>query len=276
MAQSYSGVAPAGKRPPDGDLASGERRILVPAPRFHIPQPLSQDVVGASLALPDDVAHHAVRVLRLQVGAPLRLFDGTGGEYRAAIDRIDRHGASVRVDRYDAVDREWPHAPAIVMAIVATDPMDAAVRKSVELGAAAIVPVVAARSQGLLAGVRARKRLSHWRSIAIAACEQCGRNRVPPIADPIGFDDWLRDYVPSLGLAAIAAPGAQQSLAALGARTPPRHVVIGPEGGFTDAEAGLAASRGLVPVHMGPRVLRADTAVVAALAMLAAACGDAR
>ena len=161
-------------------------------PRFHLSAPIAPDVVGTSLALPEDVAHHAVRVLRLTVGAPIRLFDGQGGEYRAAIDRIDRHGASARVDRFDPVDREWAGAPTLVLAIIATDAMDAAIRKAVELGVAGIVPVLAARSQGAPGGARAEKRLFHWRSIAIAACEQCGRNRVPPVAEPVAFDEWLR------------------------------------------------------------------------------------
>ncbi len=245
-------------------------------PRFYIDFPLGQACVGTSLALPDDVAHHAARVLRLPVGAPIRLFDGRGGEYRAAIDRIDRHGVGARVDRFDPVDREWAGAPILAQAVIATDPMDAAVRKAVELGVASIVPVVAARSQGTLRGARGEKRLQHWRSIAIAACEQCGRNHVPPIADPIGLEAWLRGLGPGDLPGAIAGPSATISLASLASRTPPRVVVVGPEGGFTEAEMTLAVARGLVPVHLGARVLRADTAAVAALATLAAVAGDAR
>jgi 16S rRNA (uracil1498-N3)-methyltransferase len=245
-------------------------------PRFHLSAPIAPDVVGTSLALPEDVAHHAVRVLRLAVGAPIRLFDGQGGEYRAAIDRIDRHGASARIERFDPVDREWAGAPTLVQAIIATDAMDAAVRKAVELGVAGIVPVLAARSQGAPAGARAEKRLFHWRSIAIAACEQCGRNRVPPIAEPVAFDGWLRTAEAVQGPAVVAAPGAGVSLADFATRTRPRVVAVGPEGGFTEQETAQAVARGFVPVHMGPRILRADTAAIAALAMLAAVGGDAR
>jgi 16S rRNA (uracil1498-N3)-methyltransferase len=248
----------------------------VPNPRFYIDFPLGQACVGTSLALPGDVAHHAVRVLRLPLGAPIRLFDGRGGEYRAAIDRIDRHGVGARVDRFDPVDREWAGAPVLALAVIATDPMDAAVRKAVELGAASIVPVVAARSQGAMRGARGTKRLQHWRSIAIAACEQCGRNRVPPIAEPVALDDGLRGIGPANLPGAIAGPGATVSLAGFASRTPPRTVLVGPEGGFTEAEVTLAVARGFVPVHLGARVLRADTAAVAALATLAAVAGDAR
>lgn len=248
----------------------------MPAPRFFVPESLSPEVVGTSFPLPDDVAHHAVRVLRLPLGAPIRLFDGRGGEYRAALDRIDRRSAAARVDRFDAVEREWTGAPTLVLALIATDPMDAAVRKAVELGAAAIVPVVAARSQGAPSGTRAEKRLLHWRTIAIAACEQCGRNRVPPIALPLPFDAWLETCVEGQVPGVIAGPGTPVSLASFAARTTPRVVVVGPEGGFTEPEITRAVAHGLVPVHLGPRVLRADTAAVAALATLAAIAGDAR
>ncbi|HEX4884343.1 MAG TPA: RsmE family RNA methyltransferase, partial [Casimicrobiaceae bacterium] len=146
--------------------------------------------------------------------------------------------------------------------------------KAVELGAAAIVPVLASRSQGMPRGARGDKRLSHWRSIAIAACEQCGRNRVPAIAEVAAFDEWMR--APPAGPVAIAGPGATMSLAAFAMRTPPRTIVIGPEGGFTEREMAQAVARGFAAVHLGPRVLRADTAAVAALATLAAVAGDAR
>lgn len=245
----------------------------MPAPRFHVAVPLLPGIVGASAPLPADVVHHAIRVLRLPVGSPIRLFDGTGGEYHAAIDRIDRHGASARVDRFDPVDREWPQAPVLALSVVASDSMDASVRKAVELGAAAIVPVVAARSQRTSPGA---KHLLHWRAIAIAACEQCGRNRVPSIAEPLAFHEWLRGDVAAQGPAVIAGPGAAVSLAAFAMRAAPRVVAIGPEGGFAEQETALAVARGFVPVHLGPRVLRADTATVAALATLAALTGDAR
>jgi 16S rRNA (uracil1498-N3)-methyltransferase len=246
----------------------------VAPPRFFVAPPFFPSASGETVTLPDAVAHHAVRVLRLPVGAPLRLFDGTGGEYHATIETVDRRAVTVRIDGFDPVDREWPNAPVLVQSVIATDPMDAAIRKAVELGVAAIVPLIASRSQGSLSGNRQDKRLAHWRSIAIAACEQCGRNRVPPIAEPIAFDAWL-DATPAAPVA-IAGPGATISLAALAAHTPPRTIVIGPEGGFTDDEMANATARGCIVVHLGPRILRADTAAVAALATLAAIAGDAR
>lgn len=248
----------------------------MPTPRFFLRFVLPRDSVGTTFDLPDDVSLHALRVLRLRVGSPICLFDGQGGEYHATLERADRRGASARIDRFDPVEREWHDAPTLVMALIATDAMDNALRKAVELGVSAIAPVIASRSQGTLAGARAEKRLLHWRSIAIAACEQCGRNRIPSIAEPIGFQDWLRDTHSRAGPAVIAGPGAKQSLASFAAHSPPRTIVIGPEGGFTDDEMAQAVAHGLAPVHLGPRVLRADTAVIAALAIVAALAGDAR
>ena len=246
------------------------------SPRFFVDQPLSAGAAGSTVRLPEDVARHALRALRLPLGASIRLFDGRGGEYRATLDGVDRHGASARIDAFDPVEREWAGAPTLVLAVLASDPMDVAVRKAVELGVSAIVPVAAARSQAAPRGVREARRLLHWRSIAIAACEQCGRNRIPPIDEPRPLDEWLRSDASRGGEGVIAGPGASCSLASFAARTPPRFVVIGPEGGFTDAEMSLAIARGLTAVHLGARVLRADTAAVAALAMLAALAGDAR
>lgn len=248
----------------------------VTGPRFFVHPDLFEVPLGGLVGLPHATSRHATRVLRLPTGAEIRLFDGTGGEYWATLQSTDRRGAIVRIDRFDPVEREWKDAPTLVLAIIAADPMDVAVRKAIELGVAAIVPVIAARTQGLPAGPRADKRLQHWRSIAIAACEQCGRNRIPPIAEPVDFETWLAACdANSTGTTVIAVRGGGVSLASVAAKTPPRTVVIGPEGGFTDGEVSLAVARGLTAVHLGPRTLRADTAVVAALATLAAINGDA-
>lgn len=248
----------------------------MPAPRFFVPTAIPADATGRSIALPEAIAHHAVRVLRLAAGDAARLFDGQGGEWHGALERVGRSEATVRLERFDPTEREWRGAPTLVQAITAADAMDAAIRKAVELGVAAIHPVTAARSQGVLSVERAERRLVHWRSIAVAACEQCGRNRVPPVAAPIAFHAWLTREGATGARAAIAGPGAGMSLAAYAAEAPLRYVVIGPEGGFTDDEMASAIERGLVAVHLGPRVLRADTAAVAALAMIAAVSGDAR
>lgn len=244
-------------------------------PRFQVPSTLSPTLVGTTIALPDAVAHHVVRVLRLDSGASVTLFDGTGGEYLATLVEAGKRGATARLERFEAVERESPLEVTLVQAVLAADAMDYAIRKAVELGVGAVTPIVAARSQFSLAGERGEKRMAHWRGIAIAACEQCGRNRIPPIASPQPLEAWLATVNPEHP-SVMAAPGATVSLAAFAAHTPPGAIVIGPEGGFTDAELSLAVDKRIVLVHLGPRVLRAETAGVAALAMLAAVAGDAR
>jgi 16S rRNA (uracil1498-N3)-methyltransferase len=239
-------------------------------PRFFVDATLRPP--PATIPLPEAVAHHATRVLRLSAGDPVVLFDGNGGEYHATLVEASRHGATARVDRFDPVERESPLRVALVQAILAADAMDYAVRKAVELGAASIQPVAAARTQR--SSRSEDKRLGHWRAIAVAACEQCGRNRVPEVAAPLGLDAWLRSARASP--AVLAGPGTGMSLAAFASRTLPAAIVVGPEGGFTDGEVALARDCGVVAVHLGPRVLRAETAGVAALAMLAALAGDAR
>ena len=241
-------------------------------PRFFVGSALA--ATSEPIALPETVAHHATRVLRMMVGDPLVLFDGTGGEWRATLVEVGKRGATARIESFDPVERESPLAILLVQAILAADAMDYAVRKAVELGVTAIQPVVATRSQFPLSGDRSDKRIAHWRGIAIAACEQCGRNRVPAVAAPLPLDAWLRSAHP--GPAVIASPATGTSLAAFAARTLPAAIVVGPEGGCSDAEMALARERDVTAVHLGPRVLRAETAGVAALAMLAALAGDAR
>lgn len=245
-------------------------------PRFFCATPIGPAGIGAELALPDAAAHHAVRVLRLDEGDALVLFDGAGGEYHATLVAANRRGARVRVQGFDPVERESPLSITLVQAIIAMDPMEIALRKAVELGVAAIVPVRAARSQAAPAGDRAEKRLAHWRQIAVAACEQCGRNRVPPVAPPVSFADWLQRFGAASAPALILGPGGERSLAAAAAALAPRSVLIGPEGGWTDEEVARARARGITTVHLGRRVLRAETATIAALATINAVAGDAR
>jgi 16S rRNA (uracil1498-N3)-methyltransferase len=237
---------------------------------------IPRDRPGSRFALPEGVAMHALRVLRLRLGDAVMLFDGTGGEHRATIVSAERHSAAVQLDEFDPVEREAPLATTLVMSMIAADPMDVAVRKAVELGVHAVQPVAAARSQGAPSGDRVERRVAHWRAIAVAACEQCGRNRVPPVLAPVSLATWFAQFEGEPGTAAVLAPGAAESLASLAARKPPRHLLVGPEGGFTDDEQSLAARLGILPVHLGRRILRAETAALAALATLNAVAGDAR
>jgi 16S rRNA (uracil1498-N3)-methyltransferase len=150
-------------------------------PRFFVPSPLAPALAGRTVELDEAAAHHSVRVVRLTVGAALTLFDGAGGEYAATLVRADRRSAAVRIESFEAVERESPLALTLAQGVAANDAMDYAIRKTTELGVTSIRPLLTARSAPLPPGARADKRVAHWRQVAIAACEQCGRNRVPEV-----------------------------------------------------------------------------------------------
>jgi 16S rRNA (uracil1498-N3)-methyltransferase len=245
----------------------------VTAPRFFVALKLSPAIVGQTVDLPDAAAHHAVRVVRLATSDALTLFTGTGGEFAATLVRADRSGAAVRIDAFDPVERESTLPVTLAQAIAANDAMDYALRKAVELGVAAIQPLVTARSAPLPSGDRGDKRLAHWRNIVIAACEQCGRNRVPPVTAPLSLAAWLEAW---RGDGIVLVPGATQALAALPRGTAPVALAIGPEGGFAEREIDAARAAGFDAVSFGPRVLRTETAAVAALAALQVLWGDMR
>ena len=241
------------------------------APRFFARDALSPASVGSEVALPDDVAHHALRVLRLAPGDAIALFDGTGGEYAATITRAAKREAWARIDGFDPADRESSLAVTLAQAITASDAMDAIVRHAVELGVAAIQPVIAERGARFPSGAHGDKRLAHWRQVVISACEQCGRNRVPQVGDPMPLSQWLAS--PRSGVVFDAQ--AQASLASLPSKTA-LDVLVGPEGGLTETELAHATRAGLRAVRMGPRILRADTAALTALATVNLLWGDFR
>jgi 16S rRNA (uracil1498-N3)-methyltransferase len=241
-------------------------------PRLHVALALGADIVGAELALPDAAAHHAVRVLRLARGDSIALFDGRGGECAATIEAVDKRGAMVRIDRFDAIERESPLDVTLAQAVIASDMMDYAIRKATELGVTALQPIETVRSAPLPGGERALKRLQHWQQVAIAACEQCGRNRVPRVGAVAPLAGWLAGWT---GRGFIFAPGAARSLADLAPPTGALALLVGPEGGFAPAEVALAERAGWETVRFGPRVLRAETAGAAALAAMQVLWGDA-
>jgi len=243
------------------------------APRFFVPTPLAPAEAGSTLELPPAIAHHAVRVVRLATGDALTLFDGSDREYAATLVRADRDGATVRIDAYTAVARESPLDVTLAQAIATNDAMDYAIRKAVELGTTAIQPLVTARSAPLPSGERGERRLAHWRGVVVAACEQCGRNRVPPVAAPLGWQDWITAWA---GRGIVLAPEAERPLASLGQPAAAVALAVGPEGGFTQAEIDAARAAGFECVSLGPRVLRTETAAVAALAAMQMLWGDFR
>lgn len=237
-------------------------------PRFFVDVPLG---IGEPIALPAGVVHHAVRVLRLRDGAPITLFDGRGGEY-AAFLRIDGAAALAQVAGFDPVERESPLRLTLIQALVAAEKLDWIVEKAVELGLDRIVVVPMQRSAVRLDETRAARRLQHLEDVARAACCQCGRNRVPPIAFFTGFDAMLT-ALPTDAPRLLLLPTARQRLctAVAGDRAV---LMVGPEGGFAESEIARAAQAGFVPASLGPRVLRTETAGLAAIAALQAMRGD--
>jgi 16S rRNA (uracil1498-N3)-methyltransferase len=231
--------------------------------------------VGGVYALPDAVAHHALRVLRLAVGDRITLFTGAGGEFAATLTRADKREAAARIDAFDPVERESALAVTLVQGIAANDAMDHAVRRAVELGAAAIQPVLTTRSARIPDGERGAKRLAHWRQIVSAACEQCGRNRVPDVHGVATLGHWLAGRNPAAaGL--VLSPAADAAISSTPRPLQALDLLVGPEGGFTAEEIALAQRSGMAAVRLGPRVLRAETAALASLATVNALWGDFR
>jgi 16S rRNA (uracil1498-N3)-methyltransferase len=238
------------------------------ATRLYCDLPLSP---GAEIALPETAARHAVTVLRLQVGDTLALFNGEGGEYRASLVAVSKRETRVRLIEFHAAERESPLEITLALGISAGERMDYSLQKATELGVTAIVPLATERSVVRLSGERADKRLQHWRHVVVAACEQCGRNRVPIVA-PV---QTLAGYLATAGRGKrlLLSPDAQIPLK----QVPPAAAVvllIGAEGGLAPSEYQAAEASGFEPVSLGPRILRTETAPVAALAVLQALWGD--
>lgn len=238
-------------------------------PRFHCPLPLAS---GELVELPANAARH-VQVLRLQPGLPLTLFNGGGGEYEATVEHMGRSTVRVLVGAHHGIEREATRAVHLVIGMPANERMDWLVEKAIELGAASLQPVVAERSVLKLKGERADRKRAHWQGIVVAACEQCGRNRVPVVHEALTLHDWL-----ATGQAAPAGARGTRLLLSLqpGARVlseaaaghGPVTLLSGPEGGLSPAEEQAAIAAGFVPVNLGPRVLRSETAPLAVLAAL--------
>ena len=242
-------------------------------PRFHVDGPL---FVGQTLSLPDDVVRH-VQVLRLQTGNPVTLFDGRGGEYRGELIDIAKRAATARIDEHSDREAEPPYRLTLAQGVAGGDKMDWLIEKAVELGVAAIAPITAERGVVRLSGERALKRQAHWQALTRAACEQCGRNRMPDVASPRDLHAWLADLPAAIDgeLRLLLSPRADVSFASLPADAPrgPVTLLIGPEAGFSPGEESAIIDAGFSALGLGPRVLRTETAGIAVLAALAARWG---
>ena len=241
--------------------------------RFHFQGRLGN---GSEVRLHADATHHAVRVLRLAVGEPVVLFDGSGGEFEGRITRIDRNEVSVKTGAHRAVERESRLQILLVQGLSSGDRMDLTLQKAVELGVAAIQPIATERSVVKLKDERAQRRVEHWQNLVISACEQCGRNRVPEVSPLMSLPDWLAQLdmpAPDDEARLLLSPAATMPLKEL---APPSRMMllIGPEGGLSPIETQLAQSRGFRSVRLGPRILRTETAALATLSAIQALWGD--
>lgn len=244
------------------------------APRFYLPLPLSP---GATVTLDERAARHARDVLRLAAGAGVLLFNGDGRDCAARLTRSDKRGVQAEVLAAGPPPAaEPPLDLRLYQGVARGEKMDFILQKAVELGVARIVPLLAARSVVRLDAARAAQRVQHWQGVAIAASEQCGRGRVPEVAPPLGLPEALAADTAPLRL--LLDPGAAVGLPRLAERlatdAQPLSLYIGPEGGFSEEERELLRRCGAQGVRLGPRVLRTETAALAALAALQALCGD--
>jgi 16S rRNA (uracil1498-N3)-methyltransferase len=238
-------------------------------PRFYIDAPLAP---GQLLDLPAEVAHH-IHVVRLAPGDIVTLFNGMGGQCDAVLTEVGKKRATAEVRAFDARDVELPYAVTLAQGLPEGTKMDWIVEKAVELGVTAVQPLAARRCVVRLSAERAQKKLEHWRGIVVAASEQSGRNRLAAIGEPAELRDWIG--TPAAGPRLLLSPRGTSSLVdwARGAGPQPVTIMVGPEGGFTDEEEDAAVRAGAVMVSMGPRVLRTETAALAALAMLQGSWG---
>ena len=237
-------------------------------PRLYVPAEL---LAGTTLALPDGPAKHVTRVLRMGEGAPLIVFDGRGQEAGVRLAEVSRKQTTVTVEAVWAGSGESPLAVHLGQAISKGDRMDYAIQKAVELGVSAITPLYTERGDVRLKGDREEKKLAHWQAVAASACEQSGRAVVPPVHPPQTLGEWLAERQEPLRLMLHLATGngfAQSECPASAA------LLIGPEGGLSEADIQAATASHFMPLTLGPRVLRTETAPVVALTLLQHHFGD--
>lgn len=239
----------------------------VPTPRFYSPFAL----VGAvQIELSPDAAHHATKVLRLRRGDQIVLFDGSGGEYEASIHEVGRNAVIADVGRFHSIERQSPLQVCLAQGLASGDKMDTILQKAVELGVSRFQPLATQKSVVRFTEERAARRAQHWQQVAIAACEQCGNNRVPEVLEVEDFSDWVGR---SAGLRLLLMPAAAQKLTDI-PLVDEVTLLIGPESGFSDTEVQAALTAGFNPVRLGPRILRTETAGLVALAAMQTLWGD--
>ncbi len=237
--------------------------------RVHVDQPLAPD---SRVALEGAAANHVRRVLRLDAGDALLVFDGRGGEYEARIEGLRKDTVLLTVGAHHRIERESPLAITLAQGVSRGERMDLVVQKATELGVRRIAPVLSERTVVRLDSGQSDSKLRHWRAVAVGACEQCGRNTVPEIAPPVGLDEFLRSLEPD-ALRIVLSPTGGLRVRDLDGRRG-LIVLIGPEGGLSEPEERAAADAGFRALSLGPRVLRTETAAIASLAAIQQQLGD--
>lgn len=231
-------------------------------PRFYIETDLA---VNMNVELTETVFHHWVKVLRAQVGEKATLFNGQGGEYDVTLVEVSKKSASVSVDTFNPDDRTPAFTALLGQVMSKGDRMDYAIQKATELGVSKIQLLTSERCEMRLKYDRDQKKIDHWQGIAIAACEQCGMNKVPEVLAPLSLQDWLASELPTTKL--VLAPNKDQ-VDVLADATPDIALLIGPEGGLSEAEIQLSNNTGFINWCIGNRVLRTETAPIVALSIL--------
>ncbi|AFU99875.1 16S rRNA (uracil(1498)-N(3))-methyltransferase [Simiduia agarivorans] len=226
---------------------------------------------GHTVALDADASRYLAGVLRMEAGRPLTVFNGKGGEYAATIASAAKKAVTLTIGAFDPTEKESPLAIHLGIGLSKGDRFDWVIQKATELGVTHITPLLTSRSEVKLSAERADKKIAHWQQIAVSACEQCQRNRLPVIAAPLKLDQWLADRSEALKLVLH-----HRADRALSTHATPTSVamVIGPEGGLSDEEIAQAQDQGFHPLQLGPRVLRTETAPIAALSILQMTWGD--
>lgn len=238
--------------------------------RVYVDAPLA---AGTQVTLLGNAASHVTRVLRLRVGQELTLFNGLGGEHLARIDEAHGGEVTVSVGEHAAIERESPFPLTLAQGISRGERMDLVVQKTTELGVSRLIPLLTERTVVRLDAQQADRKFNHWRAVAIAACEQCGRNRLPEVALPTHLRDFLRQP-PSGSTRLLLSPEAPQRIEDVPRPERGATVLIGPEGGLSDEEQQDALAAGFTAVRLGPRILRTETAAIAALTLLQREFGD--
>lgn len=239
--------------------------------RIHVTQPLR---VEDDVSISGTAAEHIGRVLRLRSGDAVTLFNGDGNDYTAQLTAIDRNGAIARITAAVALDSESPLTLSLAQGIARGDKMDWVVQKATELGVARIVPLLSERSEVHLDERRATKRVEHWRAVAISACEQCGRARIPVIEPVVSMLTWCAGLGDDDALRLALLPNATQRVRDLTATDAGVVLVVGPEGGLGERDLTMLEDAGFDGLNLGPRILRSETAGLVALATLQTAFGD--